>query len=87
MFLTHFSYFSRYFLTLVVLRNCYLLILSLRGSTSYMRPQNFGTARVVSRIKTISAILAKGFLCEPPLDKRKSYLSYSQKLSDRHFLA
>ncbi len=29
---------------------------------------------------------AKGFWCKHPLGKRKSYLSYSQKSSDRHFL-
>ncbi len=62
MFLTCFSYFSRFFLTLVFLCNRYLLILSLRGSTFYMRPQNFGTARVVLQSKMISAFLAKGFL-------------------------
>ncbi len=33
------------------------------ASTSYMRPQNLGTARVVSRNKTISAFLAEGFWC------------------------
>ncbi len=65
----------------------FLIPLALRGSTLYMRPQNLGTARMVSQIKTISAFLAKGFLCERLLGKRESYLSYSQKLSDWHFLA
>ncbi len=64
----------------------FLIPLALRGSTSYMRPQNLGTARVVSRSKMILAFLAKGFSCEHPLGERESYLSYSQKLSDRHFL-
>ncbi len=65
----------------------FLIPLALRGSTSYMPPQNLGTARAVSRSKTISTFLAKGFLCKRPLGERKSYLSYSQKLSDQHFLA
>ncbi len=52
-----------------------------------MRPQNLGTACVVSQNKTISAFLTKGFLCKRQLGERKSYLSYSQKLSDRHFPA
>ncbi len=65
----------------------FLIPLALRGSTSYMRPQNLGTARVVSRSKTISAFLAKGFWWKCPFGECESYLSYSQKLSDRHFLA
>jgi hypothetical protein len=30
---------------------------------------------------------AEGFWCERPLGERESYLSYSQKSLDRHFLA
>jgi hypothetical protein len=51
-----------------------------------MRPQNLGIARVVSQSKMISAFFAKGFLCEGPLGKRESYLSYSQKLSNHTLL-
>jgi hypothetical protein len=69
MFLTRFSYFSHYFLILVFLRNCFLLISLLRGSTLYMRPQT-GTARVVSWSKMISTFLAEGFLCKRPLGKQ-----------------
>ncbi len=65
----------------------FLIPLALQGSMSYMRPQNLGTARMVSWRKMISAFLAEGFWCEHPLGECESYLSYSQKLSDRHFLA
>jgi hypothetical protein len=70
----------------VFLHNRYLLILLLQSSTLYMRPQNLGTVRAVSRNKTIFVFLAKGFSCERPFGKRESYLSYSHKLSDRLFL-
>jgi hypothetical protein len=82
MFLTRFSYFSRYVLVLVFLRNCYLPILLLQGSTSYMHPQNLGTAHVVLQNKAIFAFLAEGFSCERLLGKCESYHSYSQKLLD-----
>jgi hypothetical protein len=59
MFLTCFSYFSRYFLILVFLRNRYLLILSLRGSTLYMRPQNLGTARWFCEVRRFLPFLPK----------------------------
>ncbi len=65
----------------------FLIPLALWGSTSYMCPQILGTARVVSRSKMISAFLAEDFWCKRPMGDRKSYLPYSQKLSDRHFLA
>ncbi len=65
----------------------FLIPFALRGSMLYMRPQNLGTACIVSRSKMISASLAEGFSCKHPLGKCKSHLSYSQKSSDQHFLA
>jgi hypothetical protein len=106
MFLTCFSYFTCYFLTLVFLRNCYLLILLCPFSAA--RESDFSShflylwhyevvhctcvpmfhARHVGFLEVRRfPPFAEGFWCECPLGERESYLSSSQKSSDRHFLA
>jgi hypothetical protein len=101
-----FSYFSRYFLILVFLRDRYLLILlrpflAIRESDFSSRFLYLWHCKVVRHtcapefhaqhagfldVRCFPAF-AKGFWCKRPLGERESYLSYSQKSLDRHFLA
>ncbi len=78
----------------------FLVPLALWASMLYMHPHISGTKRmgflkqdargnlVVDSLLVIFPFppFAKGFWCKPLMGERKSYLSYSQKTSNWHFL-
>ncbi len=64
----------------------FLVPLALPGSTLYMQFQISSTAWGFLKVRCFLPF-TKGFWCKRPLGESKSYLSYSQKSSDQHFLA